>query len=110
MMRLQGWPRVAFKTITTMHATVDDVQSLDDLRRFVHKILCEKENLLSDQFKTTELRLTRQNEICGLQFCLRGPRSVRLAAIWAAEQNAIYLFDAKGNRYSKLQLKQQLAS
>jgi hypothetical protein len=87
-----------------MHATVDDVQTLDDLRRFIHKTLCAKENLLAEQFSMSVLRLTRQNEVCGLQFCLRGPRSVRLAAIWAADQNLVYLYDARGARYAKLRL------
>lgn len=93
-----------------MHPTVDDVQTLDDLRRYVHTILCEKENLLADQFRMTELRLTREGEPCGVQFCLRGPRSLRLAAIWAADQNTLFLYDAKGVRYRKLQLKHRVAA
>ncbi len=88
-----------------MYPTVDDVHTLDDLRRFVHNTLCSKENLLADQFRTTELRLTRQNELCGIQYCLHGPRSVRLAAIWAADQNALFLYDTKGKRYQKVCLK-----
>jgi hypothetical protein len=88
-----------------MHATVDDVRTLDDLRRFVHRTLCQKENLLEDQYRTTELRLIRGERTCGLQFCLRGPRSVRLAAVWVADNNLIYLYDASGKRYSKLRLK-----
>jgi len=88
-----------------MHATVDDVQTLDDLRRFIHQALCQKENLLDDQYRTTEFRLIRAERICGLQFCLRGPRSVRLTAVWVADHNLIYLYDARGKRYSKLRLK-----
>jgi hypothetical protein len=33
----------------------DDVHTPDELRRFMHKTLCEKENLLADQFSMTEL-------------------------------------------------------
>jgi len=88
-----------------MDSTVDELRTLDELRRYIHKTLCEKENLLAEQFSMTELQLTRHSELCGLQFCLRGPRSVRLAAIWAADQNVIYLYDAKGARYSKVRLK-----
>jgi hypothetical protein len=87
-----------------MHPTVDDVHTLDDLRGFIHNTLCKKENLLADQFKLSVLRLMRQDQLCGLQFCLRGPRSVRLAAIWAADQNTVYLYDARGARYAKLRL------
>jgi hypothetical protein len=88
-----------------MHATVDEVRTLDELRRFIHRTLCQKENLLDDQYRTTELRLICGERVCGLQFCLRGPRSVRLAAVWVADHNLIYLYDACGKRYSKLQLK-----
>jgi hypothetical protein len=93
-----------------MQATVDDVRTLEDLRRFVHLILCQKENLLADQFRMSELQITRGSELCGLQFCVRGPRSVRLAAVWAADQNTVYLYDAKGARYAKVRLKNRLAA
>jgi hypothetical protein len=92
-----------------MHSMVEDVHTLDELRQFIHKTLCAKENLLVHQFRMTEVRLTRGNLPCGLQFCLRGPRNVRLAAIWAADQNVVYLYDARGTRYAKLRLTTQLA-
>jgi hypothetical protein len=93
-----------------MHAKVDHVQTLDELRRFIHETLCTKENLVADEFHISEVRLIRGRELCGLQFCVRGPRSVRLAAIWAADQNVVYLYDAKGTRYSKIRLTRRLAS
>jgi hypothetical protein len=92
-----------------MHTSVDDVHTLDELRRFVHEALCEKENLLADQFTMTEVRLTRGNGPCGLEICLRGPRNVRLAANWVADRNVVYLYDARGTRYVKLQLENGLA-
>jgi hypothetical protein len=110
MTRLQGRFLVALKTThTQMDTTVNDVHTLDELRQFIHKTLCEKENLLADHFTMTEVRLTRQNEPCGLQFSLRGPRNVRLGAIWAADRNVVYLYDAAGARYAKLRLKNGLA-
>jgi hypothetical protein len=92
-----------------MHTTAEDVHTLDELRQFIHKTLCAKENLLVHQFRMTEVRLTRGNVPCGLQFCLRGPRNVRLAAIWVADQNMVYLYDARGERYAKLRLTTRLA-
>lgn len=91
-----------------MHATVDDVRTLDDLRRFIHETLCAKENLVSDEFAISEVRLIRGGELCGLQFCVRGPRSVRLAAVWAADRNAVYLYDTKGQRYAKIPLSRRI--
>jgi hypothetical protein len=92
-----------------MHTTVKDVHTLDELRQLIHKALCEKENLRADHFTMTEVRLTRGNGSCGLQFCLRGPRNVRLTAIWAADRNVVYLYDAIGTRYAKLRLMNRLA-
>jgi hypothetical protein len=91
-----------------MHTAVNDVHTLDELRHFIHETLCEKENLLPDQFAMTEFPLIRGGELCGLHFSLRGPRNVRLEAIWAADQNVVYLYDARGARYAKLQLASQV--
>jgi hypothetical protein len=87
-----------------MHTKVNDVHTLDELRHFIHKTLCEKENLLVDQFTMTEFELTRGKKPCGIQFSLRGPRNVRLGAIWVADRNLVYLYDARGTRYAKLRL------
>jgi len=87
---------------------VDAVQSLNELREFIHRTLCEKENLLADQFSMSEMQLFRRGRDCGLQFLLRGPRSVRLGAIWASDHNTIYFYDAHGVRYLKSRLKHRL--
>lgn len=91
-----------------MVETVEGVHSLDELRAFVHRTLCEKENLLADQFTMTEMQITRRGRACGLQFSIHGPRSVRLGAIWAADHNVIYFYDANGERYRKIRLKNRL--
>ncbi len=91
-----------------MHDTLEEIRSLDDLRAFIHHTLCEKENLLADQFQMTEMQLTRRGRSCGLQFSLDGPRSVRLGAIWVSDQNLIYFYDAQGVRFQKARLRQRL--
>ena len=100
MLRHQGRFLVTYETTSTMCTTVNDVHTLDELRRFIHQTLCEKENLVADQITMTEVQLIRGNQPCGFQFCLRGPRSVRLGAIWAADQNVVYLYDASGRTRS----------
>lgn len=85
------------------------VQTLDDLRRYVHDTLCRHENLVAEQFALQVVTLTRVGQRCGLQFILRGPRSVRLGAVWAAEHNQIYFYDARGERFRKEALSQPLA-
>jgi hypothetical protein len=77
------------------------VQSVDALHRYVHERLCQHENLVADQFAMEVTPLTRRGTFCGLTFYLRGPRSVRLGAVWAADLNQLYLYDAKGERFSK---------
>ena len=84
------------------------VRSVNDLRKFIHSVLCEKENLVPEQFGMRETGLVVRGRSCGMQFSLRGPRSVRLGAIWAADQNMLYFYDARGQRYLKLRLKQRI--
>ena len=91
-----------------MNERLEAIRSLDDLRGFIHTALCDKENLVPEQFCMQEMALVSRGRQCGLQFCLRGPRSVRLGAIWAADQNMLYFYDARGQRYLKLHLRQRI--
>jgi hypothetical protein len=91
-----------------MRAGFDGIGSLEELRIFVHRTLCERENILEDQFGLTETALIRSGRDCGLHFCLQGPRSVRLEAIWVADRNTLYFYDARGMRFLKIQLAARL--
>jgi hypothetical protein len=85
------------------------LRTKDDLRRYVHDTLCAHENLVPEQFALQEIGLTRAGRRCGTQFVLRGPREVRLAAVWASEQNQLYFYDALGARFRKEQLEPPLS-
>jgi len=87
-----------------MTDTLEAIRSLDDLRVFIHQVLCDRENILREQFALCETKLFRCGRECGLQFSLRGPRSIRLGAIWAADHNMIYCYDARGQRFLKIRL------
>ncbi len=91
-----------------MSKTFEDIRSFDELRAFVHRTLCEKENLLADEFQMTETQLTRRGRQCGLHFSLHGPRAVRLEAIWASDHNTLYFYGTQGERYQKVQLKHRV--
>ena len=93
-----------------MTECLDALRSLDDLRTFIHTTLCNRENILAEQFAMTETQLTRGGQSCGLQFSLQGPRSVRLNAIWVADHNLVYFYDARGSRFLKIRLKQRLVT
>lgn len=72
-----------------------------DLCRYVHETLCRHENLVADQFALQTTLLTRMGQTCGLQFLLKGPRSVRLGAVWSSDQNQVYFYNARGERFLK---------
>jgi hypothetical protein len=80
------------------------IQTMDALRRYVHEQLCRHENLVADQFALQMIPLIRKGQLCGMQFLLQGPRSVRLGAVWAADHNYLYLYDARGERFQKEKL------
>ena len=87
-----------------MSEVPSDIQTVDALHRYVHERLCRHENLVADQFAMEVTPLIRGGALCGLQFLLRGPRSVRLGAVWASDRNQLYLYDARGERFHKEQL------
>ncbi len=83
------------------------ISTLTDLRAYVHQTLCDKENLVPEQFRMREMGLRRGEENSGIHFSLFGPRQVRLSAVWAADKNLLYFYDAAGARFAKLQLTQR---
>ena len=84
--------------------TAPDLLTLNDLRRFVHRTLCERENLLAEQFQMRESQLLIRGQVCGIQFSLKGPRSIRLNAIWTIDQNQILFYGTQGVRFLRVQL------
>ena len=102
--------RDQFCTLTgqTMNSdTHPPLHTLEDLRGFVHARLCQTENLLEEQFRTLQRPLYAKGELCAVEFTLHGLRSVRLGAIWAADQNVVYLYNARGERSEKIILQQR---
>lgn len=91
-----------------MQEVDQEIGSLEELHALIHRTLCESENLLLDQFETQRFPLITKGKICAIEFSLRGPRSLRLAAIWAADQNVIYFYNARGERHLKMKLKSWL--
>lgn len=81
-----------------------EIRTMDQLRIFVHLMLCRRENLLEHHFPMTEIELLRNGRRCGAQFVLHGPRSVRLAAVYAEPTNEVLLYDATGRRFSRVRL------
>lgn len=81
--------------------------TLEELHAYVHATLCQSENLLEEQFQTRQRPLFARGQLCALEFTLQGLRSIRLGAIWAADQNVIYFYNARGERALKVRLTQR---
>jgi hypothetical protein len=93
--------------IPAMQEREASIENLEALHMFVHELLCESENLLADQFQTTHRCLFSRDQLCGIEYSLQGLRSVRLGAIWASDQNAILVYNARGERCLKVRLTQR---
>ncbi len=87
-----------------MSADSLEIQDLDDLRNFVHSTLCDQNQLEKGAFDITERILVRGRRPCGIFFCLHGPRSVKLTAIWETQRNTILFYGSSGERTLKTQL------
>ncbi len=68
------------------------------VREFVREELCEKNHLEKDAFQMAERVLTRNGAPCGFYFCIYGPRSVRLTAVWDLRKGSIFFYDSLGRR------------
>ena len=84
------------------------IENLDDLRSYIHKVLCDQEQLLLGAFRMTERLLTRGGRPCGLYFCVHGPRSVKISAVWDASSGAVLFYGSSGERFHKMLLDEDL--
>lgn len=80
------------------------IQNLSDLRNFVHQTICDQNELEPSAFQVTERILVRGKQPCGIFFCLHGPRSVRLTAIWETDRNTVLFYSSSGHRMLKAHL------
>jgi hypothetical protein len=82
------------------------IENLTTLRTYVHETLCQQNELQVGAFHITERILVRGRRPCGMFFCLHGPRSVKLTAIWETDRNTILFYSSSGERVYKAQLVQ----
>ena len=94
------------ETVLPMMASALEINTLQDLRNYVYRNICEHNELEPGIFQMTDRLLTRSGTTCGVFFCLYGPRSVRLTAIWESDGNNVLFYDSAGERTSILRLPQ----
>lgn len=87
-----------------MTARSTHIHDLDDLKAYVHRTICQQNELELGVFPFAERILARGGKPCGILFCLYGPRSVKFTAIWETERNTILFYGSSGERTMKTQL------
>ena len=73
---------------------VDD----DALRAVVEQRLCEIGHLEPKQFPMTQREVNRGGKTCGIYFCVHGPRSVKLTAIYEMATHTLIFYGSDGTR------------
>ncbi len=74
------------------------INNYQHLRQFVSQTLCLQNDFEEGIFQVTERILKRGGQLCGMFFCLHGPRSVKLTAVWELESNTILFYGESGER------------
>lgn len=85
-----------------------EIENLKQLRKFVSHTLCQRNDFEEGVFHVTEEFLTKCGKLCGVLYCLHGPRSVKLTAVWESEQNSILFYGSTGERFHKTNLANSL--
>lgn len=85
-----------------------EIKNLKQLRNFVSYTLCQRNDFEEGVFQITERLLTKCGKMCGVMFCLHGPRSVKLTAVWESEKNSIFFYGSTGERFKKTVLDNSL--
>lgn len=87
-----------------MTEAVVALPTLDELAGFVHRTLCQQDALDPAQTPLVRTSLRRGGRPCGLLFNAVGPRLLRTAAVWAADEHRIVFYDSTGQRVRQVRL------
>jgi hypothetical protein len=88
--------------MTANAAIAIELSDLSDLSNTIESRLCELGNLVSGQFPMTQREVIRGGRNVGIYFCVHGPRSVKLTAIYDVPQNQVILYGSDGLRKESL--------
>lgn len=87
-----------------MQQKIEQLTEPAAVREYISETLCSRDNLEVGCFAISETPLKRGAKVCGIYFCLHGPRLLRLTAIWETETNTILFYGSQGERFLKTQL------
>jgi hypothetical protein len=87
-----------------MTEAVVSLPTFDELAGFVHRTLCQLDALDPAQTPLTRTPLVRATKPCGVLFHAVGPRLLRTAAVWAADEHKLLFYDSTGQRVRQVRL------
>ena len=93
-----------FQRSLTMPAKTVRISNVQALRNYVYEYLCAQNQLEVGVFQMTERILIRRGKPCGMLYCLYGPRSLKLTAVWETDRNTILFYGSAGERQQHVQL------
>ena len=89
---------------TQIQTPPESIESIEELREFVEDRLCQQNDFEIGVFPLSERLLFRAGLPCGIFFCLHGPRSVQLNAIWETDSNTLLFYGSSGQKVEKIVL------
>lgn len=87
-----------------------ELSELAQIREIVEAEICNQNQLLPKAFPLTEKVLRKQGSPCGVFYCLHGPRSVRLTAVFDIATARVLFYDSTGQRAGTRCVKEMLLS
>jgi len=93
---------------TEIQTQSESIETIEELREFVEDRLCLQNDFEVGVFPLSERLLFRSGLPCGIFFCLHGPRSVQLNAIWETDANTILFYGSSGEKVEKIVLENRV--
>ncbi|MBP5622707.1 MAG: hypothetical protein J6X44_11910 [Thermoguttaceae bacterium] len=94
-----------------VNESISSIRTVEELQDYVYKTLCVDNELLTDAFPKSKRAIRRSSgEICGVLFCVHGPRTVDFTAIWEQRSNRILFYGPTGERYRQTTLEGALST
>ncbi|MBY0458473.1 MAG: hypothetical protein K2V38_14130 [Gemmataceae bacterium] len=75
---------------------------VEELARFVHAVLCDKDALDPAQSPLFRTPLQKGGKTCGLVFHVEGPRLLRTSAVWSGDDGRLIFYDSSGLRFREV--------
>ena len=79
-------------------------KTMKELETYVESVLCRLGQLIVGQFPVTQRVVVRGGRRAGIYFCVHGPRSVKLTAIYDYAASQVIFYGSDGIRREAISL------